>query len=49
MGIDLIIIPMHLGAHWACAMIDSVANELVYYDLLVYQGSLSVRTSFFAS
>ena len=24
--------PVHLGNHWTCAVIDLAAQELVYYD-----------------
>ena len=29
---DLILIPIHLGSHWATVIIDFVAKEIVYYD-----------------
>lgn len=30
--VDRIIMPVHLGNHWTCAVIDLAAKELVYYD-----------------
>ena len=30
--VDRIIMPVHLGNHWTCAVINLAAKELVYYD-----------------
>ena len=30
--VDRVIMPVHLGNHWTCAVIDLAAQELVYYD-----------------
>jgi len=32
LDVDRIIMPVHLGIHWTCAVIDLAAKELVYYD-----------------
>jgi len=32
LDVDRIIMPVHLGNHWTCAVIDLAAKELVYYD-----------------
>ena len=45
MGVDLIIVPVHLRNHWACAIIDLARKELVYYDSMVYRANLNVRSS----
>ena len=30
--VDCVIMPVHLGNHWTCAVIDLAAKELVYHD-----------------
>ena len=30
--VDRVIMPVHLGNHWTCAVIDLAAKELVYHD-----------------
>lgn len=32
--VDRVIVPVHLGNHWTCALINLAAKELVYYDSL---------------
>ncbi|KAJ2747298.1 SUMO1 sentrin specific peptidase 1 [Coemansia sp. BCRC 34301] len=32
---DLVIVPVHLGVHWCCAVIDFRAKTVVYYDALL--------------
>ncbi|KAJ2469932.1 hypothetical protein EV174_006192 [Coemansia sp. RSA 2320] len=32
---DLVIVPVHLGVHWCCAVIDLRAKTIVYYDALL--------------
>ncbi|KAJ1880809.1 SUMO1 sentrin specific peptidase 1 [Coemansia sp. S17] len=32
---DLVIVPVHLGVHWCCAVVDFRAKTIVYYDALL--------------
>ncbi|KAJ1729551.1 SUMO1 sentrin specific peptidase 1 [Coemansia biformis] len=32
---DLVIVPVHLGVHWCCAVIDLRQKSIVYYDALL--------------
>ncbi|KAJ2082010.1 SUMO1 sentrin specific peptidase 1 [Coemansia sp. RSA 988] len=32
---DLIIVPVHLGVHWCCAVIDFRSKSIAYYDALL--------------
>ncbi len=32
LDVDRWVIPVHLGNHWTCAMVDLAARALVYYD-----------------
>ncbi|KAJ2239544.1 SUMO1 sentrin specific peptidase 1, partial [Coemansia sp. RSA 475] len=32
---DMVIVPVHLGVHWCCAVIDFRAKSIVYYDALL--------------
>ncbi len=34
LDVERVIVPVHLGNHWTCALIDLVAKEIVYYDSL---------------
>ncbi|KAK9901672.1 hypothetical protein WJX75_007814 [Coccomyxa subellipsoidea] len=34
LDLERVIVPVHLGNHWTCALIDLAAQELVYYDSL---------------
>ena len=36
---NLIMIPVHLGSHWALAVVDNQKCEVEYYDSLQYNGS----------
>lgn len=38
---DRIVIPVHQGIHWVCAVIDLQAQEIRYYDALLVRGCLS--------
>ena len=35
------IMPVHLGNHWTCAVIDLAAKELVYHDSMGVGPSLT--------
>ncbi|KAJ2505176.1 SUMO1 sentrin specific peptidase 1 [Coemansia sp. RSA 2052] len=32
---DLVVVPVHLGVHWCCAVIDFRAKAVIYYDALL--------------
>ncbi|PIA17144.1 cysteine proteinase [Coemansia reversa NRRL 1564] len=32
---DLLIVPVHLGVHWCCAVVDFRCKSIVYYDALL--------------
>ncbi|EIE20629.1 cysteine proteinase [Coccomyxa subellipsoidea C-169] len=34
LDVERVIVPVHLGNHWTCALIDLVAQEIVYFDSL---------------
>ena len=34
LDLDRVIVPVHLGNHWTCALLDLAAKEVVYYDSL---------------
>ena len=36
---NLIMIPVHLGSHWALAIVDNQRCKVEYYDSLQYNGS----------
>ena len=36
---NLIMIPVHLGSHWALAVVDNQKCKVEYYDSLQYNGS----------
>ena len=38
--VDRVIMPVHLGNHWTCALIDLKARELRYFDSMLV-GALS--------
>ena len=35
---NLIVIPEHLGSHWALAIVDNQRCKVEYYDSLQYNG-----------
>ena len=39
--VDRVIMPVHLGNHWTCAVIDLAAKELVYHDSMGVGPSLT--------
>ncbi|KAJ1738249.1 SUMO1 sentrin specific peptidase 1 [Coemansia sp. RSA 989] len=36
---DLVVIPVHLGVHWCCAIIDFRSKHIAYYDALLGDNS----------
>lgn len=52
---DRIVVPVHQGLHWVCAVIDLQHRKFVYYDSLKVRqgkppgGSFSQRVSFYCS
>ena len=41
---EMVIVPIHLGAHWATVVIDIKGREIVYYDSLLYEGTHCLNT-----
>ncbi|KAJ2455571.1 hypothetical protein EV183_000048 [Coemansia sp. RSA 2336] len=40
---DLVVVPVHLGVHWCCAIIDFRSKRITYYDALLGDNSKCLR------
>ena len=45
---DLILIPIHLGAHWAVVFVDPKKDLIEYYDSMLCDGQTSLSRIRFA-